>query len=191
MEREYIENGTTTSIDVGKRLPLPPWKNILTSIPVWALTFTFTGTSYVFYMIQSEIPTYLSTIQHFSLTSVIILIVKMKYYDMYNNTSCILQNSMNCSYFQNGFLSALPYLLMIFFSIPAAWLADGLVKKENSSIGKIRKSFALVSTVGPAVCLIGLAFTNCNQALSIVWLCLAVMLSGTNNSSLNVSIIIA
>ena len=77
---------------------------------------------------------------------------------------------------------------MIFFSIPAAWLADGLVKKEIVSTGKIRKSFALVATLGPSVCLIGLSFTNCNQALSIVWLCLAVMLSGANNSGMNVSI---
>ena len=46
---------------------------MLTSIPVWALTFANLGSAFAFYMIQTEIPTYLSTIQHFSLTSVTLL----------------------------------------------------------------------------------------------------------------------
>jgi ACS family sodium-dependent inorganic phosphate cotransporter len=85
-------------------------------------------------------------------------------------------------------LSALPYLLRIIFSIPAAWVADGLVRKEIAARGIIRKSFALVASLGPALCLVGLSFTNCNQALAIVWLCIAVMLSGANNSGMNVKL---
>jgi hypothetical protein len=81
-------------------------------------------------------------------------------------------------------------LLLLFFSIPVAWIADGLSSKDILSRGTIRKSFAMVAMFGPAVCLIGLSFTGCNQALSVVWLCLAVMISGAHNSGINVRMII-
>ena len=84
-------------------------------------------------------------------------------------------------------MSALPSVLSIFFSLPAAWLADGLITKLVNSRGIIRKTFAVVGLVGPAVCLVGLAFTECNQALAVVWLCLAVMFTGAHNSGMNVS----
>ena len=87
---------------------------------------------------------------------------------------------------KSGFLSALPSLLMIFFSLPAAWLADGLINKMVTKKGIIRKSFATVALVGPALCLICLAFTGCNQALAVVWLCMAVMFAGAHNSGMNV-----
>jgi len=77
---------------------------------------------------------------------------------------------------------------MLIFSIPSSWLADRLSRKEIISRGVLRKSFAAVALFGPVLCLIGLSFTRCNQTLSIVWLCLAVMLSGANNSGTNVCI---
>ena len=76
---------------------------------------------------------------------------------------------------------------MIFFSFPAAWLADGLINKLVKSRGIIRKTFVVVALFGPAVCLVGLAFTECNQALAVVWLCMAVMFTGAHNSGMNVS----
>ena len=53
-----------------EKLPYPPWKEILTSVPVWAMNLTSIGSAFGFYMVQTELPTYLGTIQHFPLTSV-------------------------------------------------------------------------------------------------------------------------
>jgi len=84
-------------------------------------------------------------------------------------------------------LSALPYLLSILFSIPSAWLADYLTNNKIAQRGVIRKSFALLSFLGPGFCLIGLSFTGCNQTMSVVWVCLSGMFTGANNSGVNVS----
>ena len=75
---------------------------------------------------------------------------------------------------------------MMLFSMPSAWLADKLSAKQVASKGIIRKSFAVVSMLGPALSLIGLSFSGCNQTLAIVWLCLAVMFKGAHNSGINV-----
>jgi hypothetical protein len=74
VEQDYIENNLPPSMNNGQKLPYPPWKQILTSVPVWALNLTGIGSAFGFYMVQTEIPTYLSTIQHFSLTSVKIIL---------------------------------------------------------------------------------------------------------------------
>jgi len=59
-----------SSTNAGEKLPYPPWKQILSSIPVWALTISYSGSAFSLYMIQTEIPTYLGTIQHFNLATV-------------------------------------------------------------------------------------------------------------------------
>lgn len=50
-------------------MPLP-WKAVLTSPPVLALTVTHFGNNWGFYTLLTELPTYLKSIQHFNMKSV-------------------------------------------------------------------------------------------------------------------------
>ena len=68
-EREYIE-ATITSKDQGAKLPLPPWKHIMTSIPMISLIIAHCGHNYGFYTLLTMVPTYLYNIQHFDLATV-------------------------------------------------------------------------------------------------------------------------
>ena len=63
----------------GKNLPLPPYGQIFTSIPILATIVTAMCQNYGFYTVLSMTPTYLNNIQHFSLESVRILIL-MSFY---------------------------------------------------------------------------------------------------------------
>ena len=53
-----------------RTLPLPPYKKILTSIPILATIVTAQCQNYGFYTLLTMTPTYLNNIQHFSLESV-------------------------------------------------------------------------------------------------------------------------
>ncbi|XP_042856113.1 sialin-like isoform X1 [Penaeus japonicus] len=46
-----------------------PWKEIVTSGPLWACIFMMTGGSFGFYTLLTELPTYLANIQHFDMNS--------------------------------------------------------------------------------------------------------------------------
>ena len=68
-EKSYISKDmgeAKTSVN----LPVPPYKMIATSIPVWALVWTFVCSAWGFHTLLTEIPTYLNNIQHIPLTAV-------------------------------------------------------------------------------------------------------------------------
>ena len=68
-ERDFIEESIPPKKQ-GEKLPLPPWKEMLTSKAVWAISVAHTLNNYGLYTILSMIPTYLNNIQHYSLSSV-------------------------------------------------------------------------------------------------------------------------
>ena len=72
VEKEYIflniydqDSNSQHSIKE-EHLPLPPYKQIFTSIPVLATIVTAMCQSYGFYTLLGMTPTYLNNIQHFS-----------------------------------------------------------------------------------------------------------------------------
>jgi hypothetical protein len=48
-----------------------PWKDILTSVPFWALTFTHTLNNFGWYMLLVELPMFMSTGLGFNIKEVI------------------------------------------------------------------------------------------------------------------------
>ena len=75
-EKEYIisniyEQGTDSQNNaMDGKLPIPPYKQIFTSIPLVATIITAMCQNYGFYTVLTMTPTYLNNIQHFSLESV-------------------------------------------------------------------------------------------------------------------------
>ncbi|XP_071038026.1 sialin-like isoform X2 [Parasteatoda tepidariorum] len=52
-----------------KQKPAVPWRDIFTSIPMWALIIAHTGHNFGYYLLMTEMPTYLNNILHFDLKS--------------------------------------------------------------------------------------------------------------------------
>uniref|UniRef100_A0A6P7FS83 Sialin-like n=1 Tax=Diabrotica virgifera virgifera TaxID=50390 RepID=A0A6P7FS83_DIAVI len=66
-EKDYIEN----SLSVKTQVVAPtPWKDIFTSVPVWAFVITMFGQNWGYSTLLTEIPNYLSNIMHFEMKSV-------------------------------------------------------------------------------------------------------------------------
>lgn len=99
-------------------------------------------------------------------------------YTLLTEIPTYLNNIQHFSLKANGFLSALPYLLMVLASLAIGWIADWLIDSGKLSTRNTRKLCNSVAHYGSAIGLIGLAFTGCNQTVAIVWLCLSVGLNG-------------
>ncbi|XP_076064319.1 putative inorganic phosphate cotransporter isoform X2 [Oratosquilla oratoria] len=66
-ERTYIETSLSLKASNSKALPIP-WYHILTSMPFWAIVVSHFGHNWGFYMLLTELPTYLKTILHFNMS---------------------------------------------------------------------------------------------------------------------------
>lgn len=47
-----------------------PWKDILTSVPMWSIVATHCGNCWGFCMLLTEMPTYMASILHFDASKV-------------------------------------------------------------------------------------------------------------------------
>lgn len=65
LELRYIQTHTTHRN--GQQLQTIPWRSILTSLPFWAIAVGHTCFDYCFYMMITEIPTYLKEVLKFDL----------------------------------------------------------------------------------------------------------------------------
>lgn len=69
--------------------------------------------------------------------------------------------------FQNGTLSALPYVAMWLLSIVISQIADYLLIKKNMRIEVVRKISNAIGQFGPAIALVMASYTGCNPALTV------------------------
>ena len=85
-------------------------------------------------------------------------------------------NRINGTYsfsFQNGVISALPYLCSLCFSIIWGQVADWLVVTHKLSLTTTRKLSTNVGLVGSAIGLLGLTFAKCDHTMAIILLCVS------------------
>ncbi|XP_063709965.1 putative inorganic phosphate cotransporter [Culicoides brevitarsis] len=82
----------------------------------------------------------------------------------------------------SGFLSGLPHLLRILFSLFFSWCADYLLRHEKMSRTNVRKVGTAISTIVNGFFVLGLAYSGCNSFLAIVMLNLSVGFHGAVSS---------
>ncbi|CAG7835921.1 unnamed protein product [Allacma fusca] len=87
----------------------------------------------------------------------------------------------------NSILSAAPYLMMWIFSLIASWTADYLREEHQISTTVVRKIFNTVAQWGPAIALVGAAYSGCNRTLALFLLTAAVGLNGAHFSAFQVN----
>lgn len=66
---------------------------------------------------------------------------------------------------QNGFLSALPFLVMWFTAMASGWLSDFLLEHKVASVNFVRKLFTTIASVGPSLGVLAASYAGCNKAL--------------------------
>ncbi|XP_046750762.1 putative inorganic phosphate cotransporter [Diprion similis] len=78
----------------------------------------------------------------------------------------------------NGFLSALPLLAMWLSGIASSWLADWLIVTDRISRTNLRKVFATIASVGPAVFLVAASYAGCDRILVVTLFTIGMGLMG-------------
>jgi hypothetical protein len=66
---------TNGSIKSNVKIPGPPYKEIICSLPFWSLVLTYVCSYWGFYTLLTNVPTYLNNIQHIPLTLVSLTIL--------------------------------------------------------------------------------------------------------------------
>ncbi|XP_025074687.1 putative inorganic phosphate cotransporter isoform X2 [Pogonomyrmex barbatus] len=79
----------------------------------------------------------------------------------------------------NGFVSALPYLVMWFSSIGSSWLADWMITKGIMSRTNVRKLGTTIASVGPGVFIIAASYASCDKTLVVAMFTIGMALMGT------------
>ncbi|KAL0099190.1 hypothetical protein PUN28_020042 [Cardiocondyla obscurior] len=79
----------------------------------------------------------------------------------------------------NGYVSALPYLVMWFSSIGSSWLADWMIVKGVMSRTNVRKLGTTIASIGPGVFIIGASYARCDEFLVVALFTIGMALMGT------------
>ena len=67
-EKEYIETSIGQSSTLDRKNLVTPWRDILTSVPVWAIVIGHTASNWGNYTLNQQLPTYLSNVLRYSLS---------------------------------------------------------------------------------------------------------------------------
>lgn len=104
----------------------------MTSLPFYAILFAHMGQNYGYETLLTELPTYMKQVLRFTLKEVSrIFAISSRGY--------IFNEKKNLYEFQNGTLSALPYLAMWLFSMFISVIADWMVDMNRFSHTTTRK----------------------------------------------------
>lgn len=79
----------------------------------------------------------------------------------------------------NGFVSALPYLVMWFCSIGSSWLADWMITKGVMSRTNVRKLGTTIASIGPGVFIIAASYASCEATTVVALFTIGMALMGT------------
>ncbi|XP_046491031.1 putative inorganic phosphate cotransporter isoform X1 [Neodiprion pinetum] len=104
------------------------------------------------------------------------------HFTMMTDLPLYMSNVLNFSIQSNGFLSALPYLVMWIASIASSWVADWFIKTRKMSITNVRKFWTTVASVLPAIFIITASYVGCNRVVVIVLFVLGTGFMGPYNT---------
>nr|CAD7456924.1 unnamed protein product [Timema tahoe] len=80
---------------------------------------------------------------------------------------------------QNGYLSALPYLIMWFVSLGSGCVADWMIAHNKLSVTSTRKVFTSIASIGPSIGIIAASYAGCDRTAAVVLFTIGMALMGT------------
>ncbi|XP_042874630.1 sialin-like [Penaeus japonicus] len=98
-----------------------------------------------------------------------------------------MKNILGFSIKQNGFLSALPFLLRYLGAILWSSLGDWLTSRGYLSIRTSRRLFSVIALWGPAIMILGVSFAGCNWQATVALICISFFCNGAVTASIIVN----
>jgi len=135
-EKKYIQSG----INYGVRKQSVPWRQIMKSLPFWAIFVANFCTNFGYHLLMTELPQYLKEI----------------FTDYFTDSTTM------------GIWTGVPYACAWIASIVLSRLCDFLIKAEKISVKNARKLFSSIAFGGNILCLIVLAAVPTNDNPQLV-----------------------
>ena len=132
---------------------------------MWAITATHVTQNFGYYVLLTELPTYMKNVLGWDLKDKV-------------RTSSVLKQNKYISSSLQAFLSGLPYLAMWLVSIGGSILVDTIIERKLMRTTVIRKIANTIATMGPALALLGASFTGDHPTTAMVLLTVAVGCNG-------------
>lgn len=143
-ELRYIQSAVSVC-DVKKRSI--PWKSLLLSKPVYAITAAHTTDTWGFYTMLTQMPSFLfGLLLQYYLTNCLFI------------TLLLSSDALNYDLENSGFLSAAPYLTMSIAMFFSGILADVLQNKKHLTTTQIRKYYCCTTFIIQMVCMLTAGF---------------------------------
>lgn len=120
--------------------------------------------------IVKSLPVWATAVAHFS--------SNWGYYTLLTCLPTYFKKILHFDMKSNGLLAGLPYLVMWIVMVASGLLADKIRSKHLLTTTNVRKLFNAVGFLCPAACLIGTGYIDCNAALAVSLIVIAVGLSG-------------
>ncbi|XP_025422383.1 putative inorganic phosphate cotransporter isoform X2 [Sipha flava] len=143
-EKKYII--TSLSNTTSKKFLPTPWSKIIKSMPMWTLLISHMAQNWGFWILLTNMPTYINYILKFNIKS-------------------------------NGFLSALPYLIMWILIILFSWISDYIKINSLMSDTNQRKMWNSIAHWGGALALFVLYLFDTSAMEAIILLTVALSLN--------------
>ncbi|XP_040391200.1 sodium-dependent phosphate transport protein 3-like isoform X2 [Cygnus olor] len=164
-EREYIVSSLAhQGSSHGRSLPLGAMAK---SLPLWAIAIACFCTDWLFYMLLTSMPTFMSNVLHFDLR----------------------EGSESASFpaLQNGLLSSLPYIGNGLGHILAGLLADFLLAQRVLGTAAVRKLFSALGMLLPSVFLVVVPYIGSSSTAAVVLLTLALTIISMTGAGININ----
>ncbi|CAL8293223.1 unnamed protein product [Merluccius merluccius] len=102
------------------------------------------------------------------------------YYTLLTTMPTYMANVLHFELSSNAFLSALPYLGALLFSVLSGFTADALIERNTLSTVMVRKLFTITGLLLPAVCLVAVGYAGCSAVPAVTLLTVSSTLGGTS-----------
>lgn len=89
------------------------------------------------------------------------------YYTLASDLPKYMSNVVKFSIEDNGYLSALPYLSMWLSIMANSWFGDQVLKRGWLSKTNMRKVFATIALLGPAIFIVAASYAECDQFMVV------------------------
>lgn len=109
------------------------------------------------------------------------------YYNLASDLPKYMSNVVKFSMEENGFLSALPYLSMYACIFVSTWLANQVLNRQWLSKTNVRKVFAVIALLGPAIFIVGASFAECDKFMVVFMLVTGMAFMGSAFPSIMVN----
>ncbi|XP_052061714.1 uncharacterized transporter slc-17.2-like [Mytilus californianus] len=143
--------------DTSRKVSDIPWKKMGTSVVLWVGICTHMCSNWGWYTLLTNLPAFMKTVLKFDIKS-------------------------------NGGLSSLPYICQAIMSIGAGHLADFLRRNKILTTRQTRRLNQTISFSGSGTFLVATGFVPCEKKyLAVLFLCLAVTMSGFTRAGYSVN----